>query len=133
MYKGTYNHSALNSKEGSSEILLKRAFPPEMASKDNEIESFEIYPSWSVYLFLFPGFKITTLSYPLYLKTSPHFFYTSALIHMNLNLAPLSIFLSNLTFRASKMAFTCSEGFLFVMKITQRVLYVPKQISLALL
>lgn len=60
---GTY-HSALISKEGSSETRLKRAFPPIIFSRVREMASRVIEPSWGANLFLLPGLSTTTLSAP---------------------------------------------------------------------
>ena len=127
------NHYVLIQKAGSSEILLNLASPPLIESSVAETPSFVISLSCSVNLFLLPGFKITTLSFPSYLKISPHFFYFSALSHMNFILAPRSIFLSNLAFKASKVVVNSLDGFYFVRRMTQSVDSTPKQISLALL
>ncbi len=104
-----------------------------MASNVAETPSLLISPSCSVNLFLFPGFKITTLSLPLYLKIYPHFFSIDAFNHMNFIFAPRSIFLSYFAFRASNTVTIYFDGFYFVSRIVQRVDSVPKQISLALL
>lgn len=127
------NHSGLISNAGRSETLLNLASPPLIESKVAVIASFVISPSWSVYLFLLPGLSTTTLSLPSYLNSSPHFFSSSALSHMNFILAPRSIFLSNLAFNASNELISSLEGFSFVSRITHRVDSTPKQISLALL
>ena len=126
------NHSGLNSKLGRSVTLLNLASPPLIESKVAEIASFVISPSWSVYLFLLPGFNTTTLSFPSYLNIYPHFFYNWALSHMNLILAPRSIFLSNFALRASNDAVSYLDGFSLVNNITHNVDSVPRQISLAL-
>lgn len=104
-----------------------------MASKVSAIDYFWIGPSCSVYLFLFPGFKITTLSWPLYPNNSPHFFYTDAFNHINLKWTPLSSLVSNFEFKCSKCYFNYFDGFWFVNKITHNVPSFAKQISLALL
>ena len=63
--KSTYLNQTLISNNGISPTLLNLAFPPLIASKVSEIFYFWIGPSCSVNLFLFPGFRITTLSDPL--------------------------------------------------------------------
>lgn len=119
-------------KVGKSEILLNLASPPLMVSRVTEMESLVISASWSVYLFLFPGFRTTTLSFWSYLKIYPHLLSSPTFSHMNLNLIPLSNLLSNLELSSTKWFLTLSEGFYLVSRITQRVDSVPKQISLAL-
>jgi hypothetical protein len=60
------NQSTLSSKVGRvSETLLNLAFPPIIVYKVIEMASLVIGPSCGVNLFLFPGFKTTTVSLPL--------------------------------------------------------------------
>lgn len=126
-------HSVLISKVGSSEILLNLASPPLIASRVAEIESLLISPSCSVYLFLFPGLRMTTLSLFSNLKSEAQPFSIWAFNHMNLYLAPRSIFLSYLAFKASNIAVVSFDGFSLVMRMTHKVDSVPVQMSLALL
>ena len=72
-----------------SGILLNRALPPIIVYRVMEIAYLLIGPSWGVNLFLFPGFKTTTESWPLCANNEAHYFSMVALSHMNLYFVPL--------------------------------------------